>query len=156
MKGRRRKQRFSFKGTIHDDSILIGSHGDATLVVEGKFDLAGIIYCPKYTVTITIKGDGNITFRGKCHGIIIRQVAGNCTLDLSDLTCREFRCESLRKQAVVILGKTRVITQATLADNAELHISEKPLIISSTVSGNARIVYTSLGEMNLTTCDPSH
>jgi hypothetical protein len=144
MKVRARKQRFAFVGDLRDDSILIGSHGDAVVQIEGNFDLSGIIYCPKYTITLTIKGDGKAVFRGKCNRIIIKRMEGNCTLDLSDVTCKELRCELLRDQAVVITGKTRVISQAHLADEAVLHIAEKPLITRSYVSGSSRIVHGSV------------
>lgn len=139
-----RKQRFTFKGDLKDDSILIGSHGDAVLQVEGTFDLSGIIYCPKYTVTITIKGDGKVSFRGKCSRIIVKSMSGNCTLDLSEVTCRELRFESMRDQATVVTGKTRVISRAHLTDEAVLHIAEKPLITSSFISGSSRIVHRAL------------
>jgi hypothetical protein len=144
MKGRARKQRFVFKGEVRDDSILIGSHGDATVQIDGVFDLSGIIYCPKYTVTLTIKGEGRISFRGKCNRIIIRKMEGNCVLDLSDVTCKELRCEWIKDQATVISGKTRLISQANLNDKAELHIAERPLITSSAVNGSSRIVRRSV------------
>ena len=138
--GKMRKQRFVYKGSTSDDSLLIGSHGDAVLMVEGVFDLSGIIYCPKYTITITIKGNGKIALRGKCHTIIIKRMNGNCTLDLSEVTCRELRCECVGGQATVITGKTRLISQANLTDEAELHVATRPLITSSFISGSSRIV----------------
>lgn len=155
MKGRVRKQRFVFKGDLKDDSILIGSHGDANVQVEGTFDLSGIIYCPKYTVTITVRGDGKVAFRGKCSRIIVKDMSGSCTLDLSDVTAKELRFESVRDQAVIITGKTRVISRAHLADEAILYIAEKPLITSLLVSGNSKIVYraATLGDLDGTRCD---
>jgi hypothetical protein len=149
MKGRVKKQRFVFKGDLEDHSILIGSHGDAVVQIEGLFDLSGIIYCPKYTVTITIKGDGKISFRGKCNKIIVKKMEGNCTLDLSDITCKELRCEWMKDQATVITGKTRVISQANLTDEAVLHIAEKPLITSTFTSGSSRIIHGALSTNNL-------
>jgi hypothetical protein len=141
MKGRVRKQRFAFRGEVKDDSILIGSHGDAVVQIEGTFDLSGIIYCPKYTVTFTIKGEGKVSFRGKCSRIIVKKMGGNCTLDLSEVTTKELRFENMRDQATVITGKVRVISQANLSDEAVLHIGEKPLITSSLVSGSSRIIH---------------
>jgi hypothetical protein len=149
MKGRVKKQRFVFKGDVEDHSILIGSHGDATVQIEGFFNLSGIIYCPKYTVTITIKGDGKISFRGKCNKIIVKKMEGNCTLDLSDITCKELRCEDMKDQATVITGKTRVISQANLTDEAVLHIAEKPLITSAFASGSSRIIHGAMPADNL-------
>ena len=135
-----KKQRLNFSGDIKEDSLVVGSHGDAVITVDGKFDLSGIIYCPKYNVTLVIKGNGKIAFRGKCNTIIIKKMDGNCTLDLSDLTCKELRCESIRGQATVISGKTRVITQANLSDEAVLQIAERPLITNAYTTGSSKIV----------------
>lgn len=135
-----KKQRFNFRGTIREDALVVGSHGDAIINVDGNFELSGIIYCPKYSVTITIKGEGKVSFRGKCNRIIIKKMEGNCTLDLSDLTCKELRCEAVRGQATVISGKTRVVTQANLSDEAELHIAKRPLITNSYTAGSSKIV----------------
>ena len=144
-----KKQRIVLKGNLKDDSIIIGSHGDANVQIEGVFDLSGIIYCPKYTVTVSIKGDGKITFRGKCNTLIIKKMKGSCTLDLSELTCKELRCECIGGQALVIAGKTRIITRANLADEAELRLGENPLITSSMVLDSSRIVYRSLRNADL-------
>jgi hypothetical protein len=86
MKARTKKQRFEFKGDIKDDSILIGSHGDADVYMEGNFQLSGMIYCLRYTVTLFIRGGGTIALRGKCNRMVIKRMEGHCTLDLSDLT----------------------------------------------------------------------
>jgi hypothetical protein len=136
-----KKQRINFSGDINEDSLVVGSHGDAVITVDGKFNLSGIIYCPKYNVTLFIKGSGKISFRGKCHTVIVKKMDGQCTLDLSDLTCKELRCESLRGQATVITGKTRVITQANLSDEAVLHVAERPLITNSYTTGSSKIVH---------------
>jgi hypothetical protein len=136
-----KKQRLNFSGNIKEDSLVVGSHGDAVITIDGKFDLSGIIYCPKYKVTLLIKGNGRVSFRGKCNKVIVKKMEGNCTLDLSDLTCKELRCESIRGQATVISGKTRVITQANLSDEAVLHIAERPLITNSYTTGSSKIVH---------------
>ncbi len=136
-----KKQKFEYKGKVNDDSIIIGSHGDASVKIDGTFDLSGIIYCPKYTVTLSIKGTGRVAFRGKCHRVIIKKMKGDCVLDLSELTCRELQCQSLRQNASVIAGKTRVVTQANLADEAVLQFDFKPLITNAYVADNARILH---------------
>jgi hypothetical protein len=135
-----KKQRINFTGNTKEDSLVVGSHGDAVITVDGNFELSGIIYCPKFSVTLAIKGDGKICFRGKCNRVIIKKMDGNCTLDLSDLTCKELRCESIRGQATVITGKTRVITQANLSDEAELHIPERRLVTNSYTTGSSKII----------------
>jgi hypothetical protein len=134
-----KKQQFSFRGETKDDSVLIGSHGDATMTIEGTFELSGIVYCPKYTLKLSIEGNGTIAFRGICDRIVIKKMSGNCTLDLRDLTCKELRCESMRKKAKILAGKTRVVTRANLADDAILQLNDRALITSSVTSGNAQI-----------------
>lgn len=135
-----KKQRINFTGNIKEDSLVVGSHGDVVITVDGNFDLSGIIYCPKYNVTLVIKGEGKVSFRGKCNRVIIKKMEGICTLDLSDLTCKELRCEAIRGQTTVITGKTRVITQANLSDEAILHIAERPLITNAYTTGSSKIV----------------
>ena len=137
-----KKQNFSFKGDIKDDSILIGSHGDAKVVIEGSFELSGIVYCPKYTLTLLIEGNGAIALRGICNRVVIKKMSGECVLDLRDLTCKELRCESIRKKSKILAGKTRVVTRANLFDEAILQLSERPLITSFATSGDSQIVHT--------------
>lgn len=135
-----KKQRFNFSGIIKEDSLVVGSHGDALINIAGEFDISGLIYCPKYTITVAISGDGVVAFRGKCSRVVIKRMEGNCTLDLTDLTCTELRCESASGQAKIISGKIRVLTQANLADEAVLHLAERPLITSSYTSGSSQII----------------
>jgi hypothetical protein len=135
-----KKQHYSFKGDTRDDSVLIGSHGDATVTIDGNFEISGIVYCPKYTLTLSISGNGTIAFRGICNRIVIKRMSGTCSLDLRDLTCKELRCESIRKKAKIFAGKTRVVTKANLYDDAVLQLSDRPLITSSLVSGNSQLI----------------
>jgi hypothetical protein len=143
MKERAKKQKFSFTD-LKDDSVLIGSHGDAMLHIAGTVEISGIIYCPKYTITIQIKGDGRVAFRGICSRIVVKKMRGNCTLDLRELTCKELRLESIQDQSMIITGKTRIISQANLTDEAILHIAEKSLITSSVMSGSSKIIHRAL------------
>ena len=136
-----KKQRFNFLGKIKEDSLVVGSHGDAIITADGNFEISGIVYCPKYTVTLYIQGKGTIALRGKCSKIIVKRMDGSCTLDLRDLTCKELRCESVGGQSNILLGKTRVITQANLSDDAVLELAERPLITSSYTSGSSRIIH---------------
>lgn len=135
-----KKQQFSFKGEVKNDSVLIGSHGDAVITVDGNFEISGIVYCPKYTVTLSVAGTGTIAFRGICNRIVIRKMSGDCSLDLRDLTCKELRCESVRKKSKILGGKTRVVTKANLYDDAVLQFSDRPLITSSLTSGNSQLI----------------
>lgn len=139
-KGKKKKVRLVFSGNVNQDDLLIGSHGNTEIKVKGTFMLSGIIYCPKYSVTLDIKGAGRISFRGKCDRIIIRKISGDCTLDLTDVTCKELKCESLQGKSVVIAGNTRAITPAILSDEATLHVREGQLIFNPVVSEGARIM----------------
>jgi hypothetical protein len=150
MKGRGKKQKFLFID-LKDDSVLIGSHGDAVIQISGTVDISGIIYCPKYTVTLQIKGDGKVVFRGICNRVIVKRMQGNCTLDLRDLTCKELRLEFIQNQSMIITGKTRVISQANLNDDAILHIAEKALLTRSLISGSSKIIHTALTADSQTT-----
>lgn len=129
-----------FKGNVRQDDLLIGSHGNTDIKVNGNFQLGGIIYSPKYTITLVIQGDGKIAFRGKCYRIVIKKMQGDCTLDLSDVTYKELHCESLSGKAVVIAGNTRAISPAILSDDATLHVHDRHLLFNPVTSGNARIL----------------
>lgn len=140
MKSRKKKIKMEFTGNVEHDDLLIGSHGNTDIKIKGEFQLSGIIYCPKYTVTLDIKGDGKISFRGKCYRIIIKQMQGDCTLDLTDVTYKELHCQSLKGRSVVIAGNARAITPAILSDEAVLHVNERQLIFNPVTSGNSKIV----------------
>lgn len=140
MKSRKKKVKLAFTGDVKHDDLLIGSHGNTDIKVQGNFQLSGIIYCPKYTVTLDIKGDGRIAFRGKCYRIVIRKMRGDCTLDLSDVTYKELHCHALQGKSIVIAGKARAITPAILSDEAILHVNANQLIFNPVTSDNAKIL----------------
>ncbi|MGC1241428.1 MAG: hypothetical protein WA874_07560 [Chryseosolibacter sp.] len=140
MKRRNKKIKMEFTGNVEQTDLLIGSHGNTDIKVKGEFKLSGIIYCPKYTVTLDIKGDGKISFRGKCYRIVIKKMQGDCTLDLTDVTYKELHCQSLKGKSIVLAGNARAITPAILADEAVLHVNERQLIFNPITSGNSRIV----------------
>lgn len=139
-KGRKKKVKLELSGDVEQDDLLIGSHGDTELKIKGNFRISGTLYCPKYTITMDIKGNGRISLRGKCHRIIIKKMQGNCTLDLTEVTYKELHCRSLQDRSVVIAGNTRAITPAILSDEATLHVYERHLIFNPVTSGNARIL----------------
>ena len=134
-----------FTGNVHQDDLLIGSHGDTDIKVKGTFQLSGIIYCPRYTITLEINGDGRISFRGKCHRIIIKKMQGNCTLDLGEVTYKELQCECLQGKSVVKAGNARAITPAKLADDATLHVHARQLLFNPVTLGNSRILSMTIG-----------
>jgi hypothetical protein len=135
-----KKQHIVFKGETTEDSLLIGSHGDASVMIDGTFEISGIVYCPKYTVTLTILGTGTIAFRGICNRVIIKKMSGECTLDLRDLTCKELRCESIRKKSRILVGKTRIVTKVNLADEAIVQFTDRPLITNVIATGNSQLI----------------
>jgi hypothetical protein len=140
VKGRKKRVKLQFTGNVHRDDVLIGSHGNTDIKARGNFVISGIVYCPKFTITLDIKGSGRISFRGKCDRIIIKKMQGDCTLDLSEVTYKELHCESLQDKSVVIAGKARAITPAILADEAVLHVDERQLIFNPVTSGNSKII----------------
>lgn len=132
-----RAQKVIYTGSAKDDSILIGSHGHTLFKGDGDLDLSGIIYSPKFDVTFDLKGSGVVALRGICNRVIIRRIAGTCKLDITQLVCKEMICHMAKNEAVVITGKVRVVS-AFLTDNAVLHLTEKPVILKSKISGSAR------------------
>ena len=141
MKGRVKQTRYHFKGNSKDDSILIGNHGDAVIRIEGGFDLSGIVYNPKGTITFDIKGNGHVALRGKCFRIIIKKLTGDCTLDLRDVSCKELSCSSVSSNAVLITGKVRTISPILLHDNSVLHITENPVLLNYSASKTAKVIF---------------
>ena len=144
IKAKKKKVKLTLTGDIHQDDLLIGSHGDTELKVTGNFRLSGIIYSPKYSVTLNIKGSGRISFRGKCDRIVIRKMSGDCTLDLTHVTYKELKCEALQGRSVVIAGNARAVSPAILSDEATLHVHERQLLFNPVVLGNSRILSTSV------------
>lgn len=86
---------------------LIGSHGNTDIDIKGSFQLSGIIYCPKYTVTLSIHGSGRIAFRGKVISDHNKKLEGDCTLDLTEVTYKELHCQGLKGRSVIIAGNTK-------------------------------------------------
>jgi hypothetical protein len=128
-----------FIGDHKDDSIVIGNYGDVKLVARGTFDLSGLIYCGKNTVEITLDGDGVVAFKGVCKKLLIRGIRGNCTLDLSNLTSKSVWCESIKDNAIVMLGPTKVIELISLDNHAVVKYHGKPVLLNYALRGNARI-----------------
>jgi hypothetical protein len=110
-----------FKGEgISEKDIVIGNHDDVHLKAEGHFDLEGLIYCPKYSVTISLKGSGILTLHGICNRVVIRNISGACILDLQDVTIKEISCESVGGSSVVRMSRPRIIGQKNIFGQAQL------------------------------------
>jgi hypothetical protein len=132
-------RKIEFIGEHKDDSIVIGNYGDAKFVAQGTFDLSGLIYCSKNTVEISLEGDGIVSFKGICKKLIIRGIRGNCTLDLSGMTTQRIWCESVKNNAVITLGTTKIIELISLDDEAVVKYGGKPVLLNYSLRGNSRI-----------------
>jgi hypothetical protein len=130
---------FEFIGDHKDDSIVIGNYGDAKFVAKGNFDLSGLVFCSKNTVEISLEGEGKVTLRGVCKKVIIRGVRGNTTLDISQLSSKFIWCESVKDNAVIKLGPTKVIELISLDNEAAVHYDGKPVLMNYALRGNSKI-----------------
>jgi hypothetical protein len=131
-------RRIEFLGDYKNDSLLIGNHGDVELIVNGCFDLSGMIYSKK-TVEFTVIGSGLIRFTGFCKKVIIHLVKGDCILDLSGVSSKEVSCISLRDRSRIMIGPTKVISRANIQDEAVFYYASMPLVRSYSLAGKARI-----------------
>lgn len=132
-------RKIEFIGAHKDDSIVIGNYGDVQFVAKGNFDLSGLIYCGKNTVEFNVEGDGTVSFKGVCKKLMIRGIRGNCTLDLSNLSSQVVWCESVKGNAIVTLGPTKLIELISLDNDAVVKYGGKPVLLNYTLKGNSRI-----------------
>lgn len=130
---------FEFIGTHKDDSLVIGNYGDAKVVAKGNFDLSGLVYCSKNTVEISVEGQGEIALRGVCKRVLIRGVRGNTVVDLSQLTSKFIWCESVKDNAVIKLGPTKIIELISLDNEATVHYDGKAVLMNYALRGNSKI-----------------
>lgn len=130
---------FEFIGDHKDDGIVIGNYGDAKLVAKGNFDLSGLVFCSKNNVEISLEGNGTVTLRGVCKKLVLRGIRGNLTLDLSQLSSKFIWCESIKDQAVIKLGPTKIIELISLDNNAAVHYEGKPVLMNYVLRGNSQI-----------------
>src|SRR6478736_3204407 len=134
-----KRRKIKFTGEQKDDSLLIGNYENVQFTAEGKFDLSGLMYCPRYSVEFNVSGNGTIAFRGACKKIVIKNITGDCMLDLSEVVCKEVYCKSAKGNAVILIGPTKLISQANLAENATLQFKGKPLITNCAIGQSARM-----------------
>lgn len=130
---------FEFIGDHKDDGIVIGNYGDVKFVAKGNFDLSGLVFCSKNTVEISLEGEGRVALRGICKKVVIRGIRGNTTLDLSQLSSKFVWCESVKDQAVIILGPTKIIELISLDHNAVVHYDGKAVLMNYVLRGNSKI-----------------
>jgi hypothetical protein len=132
-------RRIEFIGSYKDDSIVIGNYGDARFIAQGNFELSGLIFCSKNTVEINLDGEGMVAFRGVCKRLVVKNVRGNCTLDLTGMTTERVWCESIKDSAVITLGTTRIIELISLDDEAVVKYGGRPVLLNYSLRGNSRI-----------------
>lgn len=134
-----KRRKISYRGEHKDESLLIGNYGDVHFVAEGKFQLSGLMYCPRYTVEFNVSGQGTISFRGACRRLVIKNISGDCLLDLSEVVCKEVHCKSAKGKSILLVGPTKLISLANLSEDAMLQYKGKPLITNCSLKESARI-----------------
>ena len=147
MKMKRRKIRYI--GEHKDETILISNDGDVSFLAEGKFVLSGLMYCPRYSVEFNVSGQGTISLRGVCKKLFIKNITGDCLLDLSEVVCKEVYCNSAKGKSIIRIGSTKLISQANLEDEAILQYKGKPLVTNCTLKQSARMESLSKNEKKI-------
>jgi hypothetical protein len=69
-------------------------------------------------------------------------MAGNCTLDLTGVVCNELQCDNIGERAAIITGRVRSISPAFLRDEATLRMSEQPVVLNYSSSGNSKVIFS--------------
>ena len=133
-------RKIEYIGNHSNDSIVIGNYGDVKFVAHGNFNLSGLIYCGKSTVEINLSGDGTVSFNGVCRRLLIRGIEGNCTLNLTNLSCEVVWCESVKGNSVINLGPTRIIELISLDHEAVVRYPGKPVLLNYSLRGNSKIL----------------
>jgi hypothetical protein len=78
------------------------------------------LFCPKYTVIISLKGSGTLALHGICKKMIIRSISGDCHLHLHDLKVNEFSCESIGGNSVLRMRQPRIVLEKNIRENARV------------------------------------
>ncbi|HLP81536.1 MAG TPA: hypothetical protein VK141_06065 [Nitrosomonas sp.] len=132
-------RRIEFIGNHKNDSIVIGNYGDVRFIANGNFELSGLIFCGKSTVELNVSGDGVVSFNGVCKKLLIRGIDGNCRLNLTNLTCQAVWVESVKGNAIIDLGKIKVIELISLDNEAVVRYPGKPILLNYSLRGNSKI-----------------
>ena len=127
-----------FIGYNKNDSIVLGNYGDASVIARGTFQLSGIVLCRKSTFEIDIDGKGMVSFKGRCKNLVIRNISGDCTVNLSDLACRSVKCLSASGKSTILLGRTRVIEQLVISNDTIVLYKGKPRLENYSITENAK------------------
>jgi hypothetical protein len=128
-----------FIGTNNNDLIVLGNYGDAKVTAKGIFNLSGIVLCRRSTLEIDMEGMGTISLKGNCKTLIIHNISGECTLDLTDFRCCRVHCLSASGKAAILLGRTTVIERLILFNDAYVRYPGRPVLHHYSLSDNARM-----------------
>ena len=131
-----------FVGDHKTDSILLGDYGDAKLTARGTFNLSGIALFRKSTLEIYMEGAGSVVLNGRCKNLLIQNISGDCTLDLTDLACKKIRCLSAIGKATIILGRTKEIEQMILGPDVIVRYADGSLLSDFPNGRSTRMVHT--------------
>ena len=135
-------RKLEFIGDHKTDSILLGDYGDAQLTAKGNFNLSGIALCRKSTLEVCMEGTGSIILNGRCKNLLIQNISGDCTLDLTDLACKNIRCLSAIGKATIILGRTKEIEQMILGPDVVVRYADGSPLSEFPHGRSARMVHT--------------
>ncbi len=144
-----KQRRIKYSGEQKDESLLISNYGNVSFLAEGKFVLSGLMYCPRYSVEFSVSGQGTISLRGVCKKLIIKNITGDCLLDLSEVVCEEVYCKSAEGKSIILIGSTKLISQANLEEEAILQYKGKPLVTNCTLKQSARMEPMSKNEKKI-------
>jgi hypothetical protein len=84
----------------------------------------GLIYCPKYSLELTVKGNGSMVFHGVCRDLVIRRVSGNCILDFEELKVRQLYCRELTGHSVLKMNDPRYVMERNIGEHAVLSLKK--------------------------------
>jgi hypothetical protein len=114
-------RKYIFDGPfIEEKSLVIGNHDHVQLVVRGDFVIDGLVYCPRYSLGLSLQGEGSVTLHGICRRVILRKVNGNCLVNLEELLVRELSCEDLGPNSILRMQTPRVILERNIHASAEV------------------------------------
>jgi hypothetical protein len=116
-----RKLFFDGKSIVEHD-VLIGNHGHAQLTVRGNFFIGGLVYCPKFSLEIVVRGNGILMLRGICRRLIIKRVTGNAVLKFEQLRMTELLCNDLSGTSELRVVQPKYVLERNVGINAKLHI----------------------------------
>jgi hypothetical protein len=119
-------RKLQYNGPHTDEkSLVIGNHDHVQLTVKGSYFIDGLIYCPRYSLEITLMGEGSLSLHGICRRITVKKVTGKAIINFKDLKVKEFSCEWLGGNSVLKMQAPRFTIQKNIYDHASLYFDER-------------------------------